>query len=135
MTFQITIQPAGYQFPIEEQETILGAALKHGYFMPYSCREGACGVCKGKIMEGEADHGNYLGSALTEMDKAAGMTLFCCATPKSDLVVECYSAAVISDMPTNTLTFPFGAQKMAWPGEQAKAPEPELSAGEPTIQP
>ena len=135
MTFQITIQPSGYQFPIEEQETILGAALRHGYFMPYSCREGACGVCKGKVMEGEVDHGNYLGSALTNMDKAAGMTLFCCATPKSDLVVECYSAAVISNMPTSTLSFPFSAQKMPWPTEPAKASEPELPAGEPTAQP
>jgi len=135
MAFQITIRPAGYQFPIEEQETILVAALKHGYFMPYSCREGACGVCKGKVMEGEVDPGNYLGSALTEMDKAAGMVLFCCATPKSDLVVECFGAGLIGDMPATTLTFPFGAQKTAWPMDQAKAQEPEAAAAEPTAHP
>lgn len=134
MTFQITIQPGGYQFPIEEQETILGAALKHGYFMPYSCREGACGVCKGKVMEGEVDHGNHLGSALMNMDKEAGMTLFCCATPKSDLLIECFSAAVIGNTPANTLTFPLGAQRMAVPQAEVKTPEPELSAGETTAQ-
>lgn len=118
MTFQITIQPGGYQFPIEEQETILAAALRQGYFLPYSCREGVCGVCKGKVMEGEVDHGNHLGSALTEMDKAAGMTLFCCARPKSDMVVECFSAGLISEMPTNTLSFPFAAPKTNWVPEE-----------------
>ncbi|HYR05616.1 MAG TPA: CDP-6-deoxy-delta-3,4-glucoseen reductase [Gallionella sp.] len=103
MTFQTIIQPSGYQFPIEEHETILEAALRHGYTLPYSCREGTCGICKGKIMDGEVDHGNYLASALTNADKAAGMTLFCCAKPKSDLIIECRSAGKISDIPVRIM--------------------------------
>ena len=87
MTFQTTIQPSGYHFPIEEHETILEAALKHGYTLPYSCREGACGVCKGKVMEGQVDHGNYLGSALTDMDRAAGVTLFFFAPAENEPLI------------------------------------------------
>jgi CDP-4-dehydro-6-deoxyglucose reductase len=128
MTFQTTIQPKGYQFPIEEHETILAAALRHGYTLPYSCREGACGVCKGKIMEGEVDHGNHLGSALTEMDKAAGLALFCCARPKSDLMIECHTAGKASDIPVRTM--PCRVHRMTRLAEDVMALQIELPPGE-----
>lgn len=128
MTFQTTIQPSGYHFPIEEHETILEAALRHGYTLPYSCREGACGVCKGKVMEGQVDHGNYLGSALTDMDKAAGMTLFCCARPKSDLLIECQTAGKISDIPVRIL--PCRVRKMTRLADDVMALRLELPMGE-----
>ena len=128
MTFQTTIQPNGYHFPIEEQETILEAALRHGYTLPYSCREGACGICKGKIMEGQVDHGNHLGSALTNADKAAGMTLFCCARPKSDLVIECQTAGKISDIPVRIL--PCRVRKMTRLADDVMALQLELPMGE-----
>ncbi|MFZ2302217.1 MAG: CDP-6-deoxy-delta-3,4-glucoseen reductase [Gallionella sp.] len=88
MTFSITLQPANRSFPIEANETILNAALKHGYALPYSCREGSCGVCKGRVLQGSVDHGNFLGSILSAAERAEGMALFCCATPESDLVIE-----------------------------------------------
>lgn len=128
MTFQTTIQPSGYHFPIEEHETILEAALRHGYTLPYSCREGACGVCKGKVMEGQVDHGNHLGSALTDMDKAAGMTLFCCARPKSDLLIECQTAGKISDIPVRIL--PCRVRKMTRLADDVMALRLELPMGE-----
>lgn len=128
MTFQATIRPAGYQFPIEENETLLDTALRHGYSLPYSCREGACGVCKGKVLEGEVDHGNYLGTALTETEKAAGMILFCCATPKSDLVIECHSAARINSTPIRI--FPCRVHRMDRLSEEVMVLQLELPPGE-----
>ncbi len=128
MTFQTTIQPSGYRFPVEEHETILAAALRHGYTLPYSCREGVCGVCKGKIVEGQVDHGNHLGSALTEMDKAAGMTLFCCARPESDLVIECHSAGKINDIPVRIM--PCRVHKMTRLADDVMALQLELPMGE-----
>lgn len=134
MTFQTTIQPSGYHFPIEAHETILDAALRHGYSLPYSCREGDCGICKGKIMEGQVELGKHLSSALTAADKAAGITLFCCAKPKSDLVVECHSAGLISNTPVNITPFSFGAQRMAWPSKDVIAPQPESATGKQPAQ-
>jgi len=128
MTFQTTIQPNGYRFSIEEHETILNAALRHGYTMPYSCREGACGVCKGKVVEGQIDHGNYLGSTLTNMDKAAGMTLFCCARPESDLVIECHSAGKINDIPVRIM--PGRVHKMTRLADDIMLLQLELPRGE-----
>lgn len=110
MPFRATIQPSGHNFPIEEHETILDAAIKHGHILPYSCRDGVCGVCKGKIAEGRVDYGKHLASTLTDAEKAAGMALFCCAKPQSDLVIECREVNAAGDIPVKTM--PCRVQKM-----------------------
>jgi CDP-4-dehydro-6-deoxyglucose reductase len=110
MSFKTIIQPSGHNFSSGEHETILEAALRHGYTLPYGCREGVCGVCKGKILEGQVDYGKHLDSALTDAEKAAGMALFCCATPQSDLVIECREVNAVGDIPVKTM--PCRVQKM-----------------------
>ncbi|HZW26624.1 MAG TPA: CDP-6-deoxy-delta-3,4-glucoseen reductase [Gallionella sp.] len=103
MTFNATILPSKHSFPVEADETILDAALKHGCNLPYSCRNGACGVCKGKVTQGEVDHGNYQAHALSDADKAAGMALFCCAKPMSDLVIESHEVVATQDIQVKTM--------------------------------
>ena len=41
--------------------------------------------------------------ALSEAEIAAGLTLFCCAKPKSDLVIECHEVSTTQDIPVKTL--------------------------------
>ncbi len=72
MTFNTTIQPSGHSFPIEAHETVLEAALKHGYTLPYSCRDGVCGTCKGKVVSGRVDYGKHQESTLSEDEKSCG---------------------------------------------------------------
>jgi len=103
MTFNITIKPSNHSFPTEVGETILDAGLKHGHVLPYGCRNGVCGVCKGKVLQGTVDHGNYQGHALSESEIAAGMALFCCASPQSDLVIECHEVSTTQDIPVKTM--------------------------------
>ena len=103
MTFQTVIQPSGHSFPIEENETILEAALRNGYVLPYSCRDGVCGACKGKVLQGHLDFGNYQADTLTDAEKSVGMALFCCAKPLSDLVIECREVTAVKDIPVKTL--------------------------------
>src|SRR4030067_2132636 len=110
MTFKIVIQPSGHSFPIEAHETILEAALKHGYTLPYSCRDGVCGTCKGKVATGKVDYGKHQPGALTGEEKSAGMALFCCARPLSDLIIECREVDAIKYIPVRTL--PRRVQKM-----------------------
>jgi CDP-4-dehydro-6-deoxyglucose reductase len=57
MSHQITVQPSGRQFVAEADETILDAALRQGLTLPYGCKDGACGSCKGKVLAGRVDHG------------------------------------------------------------------------------
>jgi len=103
MSFSTTIQPSGHKFSVEANETVLEAALKQGITLPYSCRDGVCGVCKGKVLQGEVDYGKHQASTLSEAEKAAGMALFCCAKPKSDLVIECREVSTLNDIPIKLL--------------------------------
>ena len=89
MSFQITIQPSGHQFSVAADETILNAALEAGYTLPYGCRNGGCGTCKGQVLKGKVDYGHAQPNVLSEAEKASGKALFCCARPLSDLTIEC----------------------------------------------
>ena len=89
MTHQITIQPSGHICTAKAHETVLESALNAGFNIPYGCRNGACGSCKGTILSGEVDYGEYLATALTDAEKAAGKALFCCTRSLTDLTIEC----------------------------------------------
>jgi len=89
MSHHVTVQPSQHTFQTEGDETLLEAALRQGVSLPYGCRNGACGACKGKVVSGSVDHGKALDHALSAAERAAGLTLFCCATARSDLVLAC----------------------------------------------
>jgi len=85
---KVTVQPSGRAFEVQEGESVLTAALRQDLVLPYGCRNGACGSCKGRIVEGRVDYGVYQKKALTEEEKALGKALFCQARPLGDLVIE-----------------------------------------------
>jgi CDP-4-dehydro-6-deoxyglucose reductase len=99
MTINITIKPSDKQYQADPGETVLAAALRNGLGLPYSCRGGACGTCKGKVLEGSVDYGTFQEKWLTEAEKAEGWALFCCAKPLSDLVIECDKVRELGDIP------------------------------------
>ena len=103
MAFNITVKPSNHSFPAEADETILDAGLKHGYVLPYGCRNGVCGACKGEVLQGSVDLGSYQNHALSEEEITADMALFCCAKAKSDLIIECHEVSAINDIPVRTL--------------------------------
>lgn len=95
MSSQVTIQPSGHRFTIDGDETVLAAALREGFNLAHGCRNGACGTCKGRLIAGAIDYGNYQSSALSEAERAAGLALFCCARPLGDLEIECREIAAV----------------------------------------
>jgi len=99
MTFQITVQPSGHQFSCEEDETILTAAMRAGVGLPYGCKNGACSSCKGKVLSGEVTHKPHQERALPKEEEANGASLFCCAIPHSDVVIEAREVAGSDDYP------------------------------------
>jgi CDP-4-dehydro-6-deoxyglucose reductase, E3 len=107
---KVRIQPSGHQFDVEQGESVLTAALRQDLVLPYGCRNGACGTCKGKIVEGEVDYGVYQKKALTEDDKAQGRALFCQARPLTDLVIEARTIGAAKDIQIKVL--PCRVQKM-----------------------
>ena len=88
VSHQVTLKTSGKQFTVNQEETLLEAALRQGINLPYGCKNGACGSCKGKVIEGLITHGQHSESALSKTDETAGSTLFCCAHPQSDLIIE-----------------------------------------------
>ena len=113
MAFQITIEPSRHTYPAEPDQTILQSATDAGYTLPYGCRNGACGTCKGKILAGAVDYGNYQDTVLSAEEKREGYALFCCARPLSDLAIECREVGAVKDIPIKTL--PCRVQKMERP--------------------
>ncbi len=86
--FQVTVQPSGCRFGVEAGETLLAAAIRQGVGMPYGCKDGACGSCKCRKLEGTVSHGPHQSKALSAEEEAAGLVLTCCATPQGDVVLE-----------------------------------------------
>jgi CDP-4-dehydro-6-deoxyglucose reductase, E3 len=103
MTFQITVQPSGHQFACEADETVLGAAIRAGVGLPYGCKNGACGSCKGKVVHGSVEHRAHQQRALSDEEKAAGYALFCCATTSADLVIEAREVSGSSEYPVRKM--------------------------------
>jgi CDP-4-dehydro-6-deoxyglucose reductase len=86
--FQITVQPSGRAFTVDAGEAILAAAIRQGVGMPYGCKDGACGSCKCRKLEGSVVHGTHQAKALSADEEASGLVLTCCAVPQTDIVLE-----------------------------------------------
>jgi CDP-4-dehydro-6-deoxyglucose reductase len=128
MTYKITIKPSGHQFAADGGETILEAALREGVTLPYGCRNGACGACKGKVLEGGVDHGTFQEHALSEADRGAGLTLFCCAKPLSDVTIEVREIGATRDITVRAM--PCRVEKIEKPTADVAVLWLKLPAGE-----
>lgn len=103
MGHRVKIEPSGHEFEAADAETILAAALRAGVMLPYSCRNGNCGTCKGTLKSGEIDFGVYEAKALSAAERAAGQALFCRAVPRSDVVVIAREIAAAKDIAVKIL--------------------------------
>ncbi|MDT8998903.1 CDP-6-deoxy-delta-3,4-glucoseen reductase [Paucibacter sp. APW11] len=99
MNFQVTVQPSGRTFAVERDETMLSAAIRQGLGLPYGCKDGACGSCKSKLLEGRVIHGAHQAKALSEAEEAEGLVLTCCATPQTDCVLEARTVPGAGEFP------------------------------------
>ena len=113
--FEINTVPCGHKLVARDGETILEAALRQEVNLPYVCRDGACGACKGKILKGTVDYGTYQEGVLTDVEKAEGKALFCCAKPLSDLEIECHEVDELRRFPIKTMKFRVQKMEQAAP--------------------
>ena len=88
MPFTVTVQPSGRTFNVERDEPILQAAIRQGVGLPYGCKDGACGSCKCRMLEGRVILGAHQQKALSAEEEASGLILTCQAAPQTDIVLE-----------------------------------------------
>jgi len=86
MTYQVRIAESDIAFDCAPDTNIVDAAKAAGYELPYSCRTGVCGSCKGRVVSGSVALPAALAGISAE-ERAAGMTLLCQACPTSDLEI------------------------------------------------
>ena len=99
MSFTINLQPADRSFEVQRDEPILSAAIRQGIGLPYGCRDGACGSCKSRLLEGRVIHGAHQQRALSTAEEDAGFILPCCAAAQTDCVIEARSVPGAGEFP------------------------------------
>ena len=103
MSYQITLKTSGKTFTANSDETILEAANRQGINLPYGCKNGACGSCKGKVECGQVTHGNHNERALSPEDALNGFALFCCAKAQTDLTIDVREVEGLGDIPVKKI--------------------------------
>ena len=84
MTYQIRISDHDISFACAPDETVLDAAERAGYAIPYSCRKGACNTCEAALVAGTAALGGHSGPVEGPLDAV----LLCRTRPQSDLEIR-----------------------------------------------
>lgn len=129
MPFQISIEPGEKVFTADANQSILEAALGAGLIFPYGCRDGACGSCKGLVVSGEVSLGPVSESVLSDEERARGLTLFCRAQPRSDLVIRPRTVSAAGDLPIKKL--PCRVQSLSLAAPDVMVVKVKLPASEP----
>jgi len=82
MSYRVTVAGNDIEFSCAPDESVLEAAERSGFAIPYSCRKGVCDTCQGELVSGEV--------SLPNTGVVAGKTsvLFCRARPRSDLEIQ-----------------------------------------------
>jgi len=125
---EVRLEPSGHTFTVAPGETLLAAALRQGIGLPYGCRNGACGACKGVLRSGELAYDEYQERALHASEKAAGKALTCCTHPLTDIVFEVRELAGAKDLAIRTM--PARVERVEKPAEDVAVLFLKLPTGE-----
>ncbi len=85
--FTVRVEPAGLQYDIEGDLSLLEAAEMSRVQLPSSCRNGTCRTCMCRLISGEVSYAIEW-PGLTAEEKAEGYVLPCVARPLSHVVLE-----------------------------------------------
>lgn len=102
MSHTVTIKSSGNCFSVNDDESVLDAALRQGILLPYGCRNGECGSCMGTVLSGEITYPDGSPLALGETNAAIGKALFCRAQPKTDLDIAVREIDGVRDIEVKT---------------------------------
>jgi propane monooxygenase reductase component len=84
----VRFEPLGVEMEVEEGETVLDAAFRQGISLMHGCKEGQCGSCKSKLVDGDIELLKYSTFALPEYESETGHVLLCRTHVFSDVSFE-----------------------------------------------
>ena len=87
MTRIVKIAQWGESVEVDDDQTLLEAALEQGVPYPHGCRSGNCGACKSRLYAGSVEMEPYSDFALTDEEKESGFVLACRSHPQENLEV------------------------------------------------
>ena len=80
---------------VADDEYLLDAAARVGLELPYSCLQGWCTTCAGKLLSGQIDQSEAL--RVYPQDEAAGFALLCSAFARSDVRILTHQKEAIRE--------------------------------------
>ncbi|WP_329225662.1 PDR/VanB family oxidoreductase [Streptomyces sp. NBC_01460] len=86
--FQVECRTSGLTLTVGAGTSVLEAAESAGLAVESSCRDGICGSCETRVLEGTPDHRDFL---LSEAERAAGASMMIC-------VSRCASGRLVLDL-------------------------------------
>jgi ferredoxin-NADP reductase len=81
---RLRVEETGAVLDVRANETLLAALERNGYRPDFSCRAGACGACKLRVLSGQV---SPVGEALSVTERRAGYVLSCIAIPQGDVTI------------------------------------------------
>jgi vanillate O-demethylase ferredoxin subunit len=75
--FSVTLARQGRELWVPGGKTILDVLLENGIDHMHSCREGICGTCETRVLEGTPDHRDMV---LSAAEQAAGQLMMVCVS-------------------------------------------------------
>jgi propane monooxygenase reductase component len=85
---KVRFEPVGIEMEVEEGETVLDAAFRQGISLMHGCKEGQCGSCKSKLVDGDIELLKYSTFALPDYESENSHILLCRTHAYSDITVE-----------------------------------------------
>jgi CDP-4-dehydro-6-deoxyglucose reductase len=91
---RISVSKANRSFSAAPNQSVLDAALDAGLNLPHSCKSGACGACRARLLTGEVDYPNGPPLGLTAVESSEGLILLCQAHAGTDLSLELFDVSL-----------------------------------------
>jgi propane monooxygenase reductase subunit len=86
--YKVRFEPVGIEMDVEEGETVLEAAFRQGIALMHGCKEGQCGSCKSRLLNGDIELLKYSTFALPDYERDTDHILLCKTHAFSDIEVE-----------------------------------------------
>ncbi|WP_200847831.1 PDR/VanB family oxidoreductase [Rhizobium sp. 18055] len=83
--FTVVLKRQGKEFHVPAGESIMQVLMDNGIAVAHSCREGVCGTCETRVLEGVPDHKDNVLSPRERESNTLIMT--CCSGAKTDRLV------------------------------------------------